>query len=225
MTPIAEPPVLSPPALVVERLGRARPLSDKVWAALSPLDRYALCKVTSKKNEERIARAYDEIVGPSGVSTHLRPQGGVHMVSISDKVPSLRIAKAESWIQMSQAAYERLVRHDAPKGDVLGTARLSGIMATKKTADLIPLCHPLSLQHAEIDFEESSTDFKLRVVCTVTVEGKTGVEMEAMVGASVAALTVYDMLKSIDRGMQIGPTRLLEKSGGRSGTFSREEER
>lgn len=144
------------------------------------------------------------------------------MVSISEKTPSLRRAKAECWVKMSAGAFERLVGKSAPKGDVLGTARLAGIMAIKKTSDLIPLCHPLALQHAEIDFEELPAKNQLRVICSVAVEARTGVEMEAMVGANIAALTVYDMMKSVDRGMELGPTRLLEKSGGRSGTFSRE---
>lgn len=224
MAPVAEPSELTPPDHVLERLGPTRPLPEKVWQSLSALDRYALAKVTDKKNEERLRLAYEEIVGKSSVSTHVRPQGGVVMVAISEKPVSLRRARAESWIKMSATAYHRLIGATAPKGDVLGTARLAGIMATKKTADIIPLCHPLALQHAEIDFEEHADDFKLRVLCAVTVEAKTGVEMEAMVGASVAALTVYDMLKSIDRGMELGPTRLLEKSGGRSGTFTRGDE-
>lgn len=220
--PQDDPSELSPPEALQQRLGAARPLSEKVWQALSPLDRYALSKVSSRKNEERMAAAYDEIIGQSAFSTHLRPQGGVHMVSISEKTPSLRRAKAECWVTMSRDAFLRLMKREAPKGDVLGTARLAGIMATKKTSDLIPLCHPLALQHAEVDFEEFPGEQKLRVLCSVTVEARTGVEMEAMVGANIAALTIYDMLKSVDRSMELGPTRLLEKSGGRSGTFSRE---
>jgi cyclic pyranopterin phosphate synthase len=221
VTPVDDPPEEAPPTEVLERLGAARPLPAKVWQALTPLDRYALVKVIGKKNEERIQAAYDEIIGQSATSTHVRPQGGVHMVSISEKTPSLRRAQAECWVAMNPSAYARLIHAAAPKGDVLGTARLAGIMATKKTSDLIPLCHPLALQHAEIDFEEFPEESRLRVLCSVTVEARTGVEMEAMVGANVAALTVYDMLKSVDRGMEIGPTRLLEKSGGRSGVFSR----
>jgi len=122
---------------------------------------------------------------------------------------------------MTRVAYERLITQTSPKGDVLGTARLAGIMATKRTSDLIPLCHPLALHHVDVSFEEISTEAKIRVVCFVEVEARTGVEMEALVGANIAALTIYDMLKSIDREMVVGPARLLEKSGGRSGTFTR----
>lgn len=224
LEPEGDPPENAPPKSVEARLGDARPLSDKVWQSLSPLDRYALSKVTGRNNEERIQAAYDEIIGQSAVSTHLRPKGGVHMVSISEKAVSRRRAKAECWVKMSPEAFERLMKSETPKGDVLGTARLSGIMATKRTSDLIPLCHPLALEHAEIDFEEYPRENKLRILCSVTVEARTGVEMEAMVGANLAALTVYDMLKSIDRKMELGPTRLLEKSGGRSGTFTQESE-
>jgi cyclic pyranopterin phosphate synthase len=174
-------------------------------------------------NPERTEGAYREIVGMSAHSTHLRPQGGVHMVSISAKEATQRRAIAECWIGMSEIAFARLVSESGPKGDVLGTARLAGIMATKRTSDLIPLCHPLALQHVEVDFAPVAAIFKVRVTCAVEVEGKTGVEMEAMVGANVAALTIYDMLKSIDRTMEIGPCRLLKKSGGRSGTFERSE--
>lgn len=222
--PEGDPPEDVPPGFVQARLGEARPLSDKVWQSLSPLGRYALSKVTSRKNDERVQAAYDEIVGQSAVSTHLRPKGGVHMVSISEKAVSRRRAKAECWVKMSPDAFERLIKAETPKGDVLGTARLAGIMATKRTSDLIPLCHPLALEHAEIDFEEYPQESKLRILCSVTVEARTGVEMEAMVGANLAALTVYDMLKSVDRKMELGPTRLLEKSGGRSGTFTQESE-
>jgi cyclic pyranopterin phosphate synthase len=224
LTPEGDLSDRSPPDSVRARLGAARPLSDKMWQSISPLDRYALSKVTGRHNEERIQGAYDEIVGQSAVSTHVRPAGGVHMVSISEKTVSRRRAKAECWVKMSPDAFERLMRAEAPKGDVLGTARLAGLMAAKRTADLIPLCHPLALEHAEIDFEEYPEEKRLRILCSVTVEARTGVEMEAMVGANLAALTVYDMLKSIDRKMELGPTRLLEKSGGRSGTFTQESE-
>lgn len=124
---------------------------------------------------------------------------------------------------MQPTALERLLSGEGPKGDVLSTARLAGIMATKKTSDLIPLCHPLALQHVEVDFEPDRERGKVRVTCRAEVDAKTGVEMEAMVGANVAALTIYDMLKSVDRSMEIGPSRLIYKAGGRSGTFERSE--
>jgi cyclic pyranopterin phosphate synthase len=141
------------------------------------------------------------------------------MVSIAEKATTQRRATAECWITMSRETLARLSSDDSPKGDVLSTARLAGIMATKRTSDLIPLCHPLALQHVEVDFESDDSAGTVRITCTVEVEAKTGVEMEAMVGANVAALTIYDMLKSLERGMTIGPCRLLHKSGGRSGPF------
>ena len=146
------------------------------------------------------------------------------MVSISDKQETMRRARAESSVTMSRTAYDRLTQADVPKGDVLGTARLAGIMATKKTAEWIPLCHPLALQHVDIEFSLDPEGARLHVGCTVEVFARTGVEMEAMVGVSAAALTVYDMLKSLDRALTIGPTRLVEKTGGRSGHFLRMDE-
>lgn len=218
--PAAEPSEVEIPAEVKDKLGAERPLSVELWSKLSPLDRYALAKVCSRSNQQRIQGAYQEIVGARVVSTHLRPQGGVHMVSVVEKEPTVRKASAECWLSMSQMALEKLLSASGPKGDVLGTARLAGIMATKRTSEMIPLCHPLMLEHAEVDFETQRQSARLRIVCTVAVRARTGVEMEAMMGAHVAALTVYDMLKSIDRGMQVGPGRLLHKSGGRSGVYS-----
>ncbi len=220
ITPVDDPDPHRVPEELKRVLGPDRPLSDKVWIGLTPLERYALVKVAQKNKPTRVEACYQEIIGAQQVSTHLRPQGGVRMVSISQKAETARQAQAESWVTMSSEAYNRLVRSDIPKGDVLGTARLAGIMATKKTADLIPLCHPLALQHAEVDFEHHPQEARLRVLCSVEVYGRTGVEMEAMVGASTAALTIYDMLKSLDRALSIGPTRLIAKSGGRSGNFS-----
>jgi cyclic pyranopterin phosphate synthase len=217
--PTEDPPVDTPPTNLVEVLGPQRPVPDNVWALLSPLDRYVLCKVASRGNPERIESAYREIVGQSAHSSHIGPRGGVRMVSVSQKQPTARRALAESWVSMSREAFERLEGASSPKGDVLGTARLAGILGAKRTADLIPLCHPLSLTHAEVRFESHAAEHRVRVLAEVEVIDRTGVEMEAMVAASTAALTIYDMLKSIDRSMSIGPTRLLEKSGGRSGRF------
>lgn len=218
-----EPERTSVPESLRKALGAAHLLSDKVWETLSPLDRYVLAKVASSKKTQRLEKAFEEILGASTLSTHLRPEGGVRMVRVSDKEPTLRRAVAESWLKLSESAFTKLKDAGSKKGDVLSVARVAGISATKKTSDLIPLCHPLSLEHAEIDFIEHADSLRLQVLCTVTVRARTGVEMEALVGASVAALTVYDMLKSIDRGMTLGPTVLLEKSGGRSGDFVRSE--
>lgn len=214
-----EPSADQVPSDVLAAFGPHRPIPEKVWQGLTPLDRYALSKVARKPRPERLDGAHREIVGGASVSTHVRPEGGVHMVSISGKSATQRRAVAECWVTMSPESLARMNAQDSPKGDVLSTARLAGIMATKRTSDLIPLCHPLALQHAEIDFESYPSQGRVRVTCSVEVEAKTGVEMEAMVGANVAALTIYDMLKSLEREMTIGPCRLLHKSGGRSGTF------
>jgi molybdenum cofactor biosynthesis protein MoaC len=216
---VEDPPADAAPGILLEQLGPERPVPDNVWALLSPLDRYVLCKVASRGKPERLEAAYREIVGQSAHSSHVGPRGGVRMVSVSQKEPTARRAIAESWVTMSQEAFARLESASSPKGDVLGTARLAGIMGAKRTSDLIPLCHPLSLTHAEVRFESHAGEHRVRVLAEVEVIDRTGVEMEAMVAASTAALTIYDMLKSIDRSMSIGPTRLLEKSGGRSGHF------
>jgi len=217
--PQEDPPHHEVPTAVAQALGPERPIPDAVWAALSPLDRYALAKVCAKSSEERVSGAYREIVGHSALSSHVAPAGGIRMVDVSAKPNSRRRATAGTSINLGSVAYQRLVTADVPKGDVLGTARLAAILAAKRTSDLIPLCHPVPLTHVEVTFEADDAKQTLDITCSAETVGPTGVEMEALVGASVAALTVYDMLKSIDRGLSVGPTRLLEKSGGRSGDF------
>jgi cyclic pyranopterin phosphate synthase len=143
------------------------------------------------------------------------------MVGISLKVASERRAAAESRVRMNAATLGRLLRADAPKGDVLGTARLAGIMAAKRTPDLIPLCHPVKLTRVDVALTTDAVAHAVLVRVTVEAFDRTGVEMEALTAASVAALTVYDMLKAFDRGMQLGPTLLLAKSGGIRGDFQR----
>jgi cyclic pyranopterin monophosphate synthase len=202
-------------------LGTSRPISPALWSALSPLDRYALLKVASRGKPERLEAAYSEIVGHSALSTHLGPQGGARMVDVSQKTASHRIAVAETRVTMSADAFARVKAATVPKGDVLGTARLAGIMAAKRTAELIPLCHPLALTKLELGFELDDAASAIAVRATVEAFDRTGVEMEALTAVSVAALTVYDMLKGIDRAMEIGPTRLVTKSGGRTGDFAR----
>lgn len=217
---------LIPPQLE-SALGPHGALPLKVWQALTPLDRYALVKVEARGrlrgDPTRLFAAYNEIVGASALSTHLSSDGTPRMVRVTHKPETERRAVAESFVTMSEAAFAALARSDTPKGNVLEVARLAGIMGAKKTSDLIPLCHPLSLSHVTVSLapvpEKPGT---LRITCETEVRAGTGVEMEAMVGASTAALTVYDMLKGIDRSMSIGPTRLLEKSGGQSGLFVRD---
>lgn len=147
--------------------------------------------------------------------THIDSQGTARMVDVGSKAASERVAVASGRIAMSADALEAIRAGNAPKGDVLGTARIAGIMAAKRTGELIPLCHPLALDAVNVDFafEEGA----IRATATASLTGKTGVEMEAMVAVSTALLTIYDMAKSIDKGMVIEEVRLIEKRGGKSG--------
>jgi cyclic pyranopterin monophosphate synthase len=219
--PVVDPLQVHVPPELALKLGDARPLSDSLWATLSALDRYVLVKLASSSRSNRLDDAYREIVGHSASSPHIAPQGGVRMVDVSPKAETERRAVAESVVKLGDRALERLLSADAPKGDVLGTARVAGIMGAKRTSDLIPLCHPIPLSHVGVDLTVDRPAGTLTVRATVIATARTGVEMEAMVAASAAALTVYDMLKAFDRGIEIGPTRLLEKSGGRTGDFRR----
>ena len=221
MPPVLDPTPVAPDDAVVAAFGSARPIPAGSWSALSPLDRYALAKVAHGKNAERLAQAYAEIIGQSAFSSHVAPGGGVRMVGVGGKQPSLRRAEAESRVSMNAEAFERVSNHSAPKGDVLGTARVAAIMAAKRTAELIPLCHPLSLTKVDVQLSLDPAAYAVDVAVVVECFDRTGVEMEALTAASVAALTVYDMLKAFDRAMEIGPTRLTQKSGGRSGDYQR----
>lgn len=151
--------------------------------------------------------------------THLNERGEARMVDVSEKAATSRTAVAEGFIAMAADTLALIERGDAKKGDALATARLAGIMAAKRTHELIPLCHPLLLTKVTVDLEPTSDPAGVRITAEVKVNGQTGVEMEALTAVSVACLTVYDMLKAVDRGMTIGPIRLLEKSGGRSGVW------
>lgn len=146
------------------------------------------------------------------------------MVNVSDKPITARLAQASGLVRMLPETAKLIQDRKVAKGDVLEVARLAGIMAAKRTADLIPLCHPLALESIEISFAFPDDDL-LEIVATVRITGKTGVEMEALVAVSTAALTVYDMCKSVDRDMTIERIRLEQKSGGRSGTFHRQDRR
>lgn len=147
------------------------------------------------------------------------------MVDVSEKAETVRIATAEGHVKMAAETLALIPQGDARKGDVIGTARLAGIMAAKRTADLIPLCHPLMLTKVTVEIEEDTTLPGLRVTATAKLTGKTGVEMEALTAVSVACLTIYDMAKAVDKTMEIGGIRLLEKSGGKSGDFRHPEAR
>jgi cyclic pyranopterin phosphate synthase len=151
--------------------------------------------------------------------THLNTKGEAHMVDVSGKDVTGRTAVAEGFVAMAPDTLALITKESAQKGDVLATARLAGIMAAKRTHELIPLCHPLLISKVTVELAASEAPAGVRVTAEVKVTGQTGVEMEALTAVSVACLTVYDMLKAADRGMVIGPIRLLEKSGGRSGTW------
>ena len=151
--------------------------------------------------------------------SHLNARGEAHMVDVSDKAVTSRTATAEGFVTMAPATLDMILDGSAPKGDVLATARIAGIMGAKKTADLVPLCHPLALSKVTVDFTPDRDNARLRVEATVKVDGKTGVEMEALTAVTVACLTLYDMCKAADRAMSFAGIRLIEKTGGRSGTF------
>jgi cyclic pyranopterin monophosphate synthase len=155
--------------------------------------------------------------------THLAETGQAHMVDVSEKPATDRTARAEGRIVMRADTLDLAIQGNAKKGDVFATARIAGIMAAKKTADLIPLCHPLALTKVTVDIVPDAALPGVRVMAEAKVTGQTGVEMEALTAVSVACLTVYDMLKAADRTMRIEGITLIEKSGGRSGHFHRDD--
>ena len=220
-------------------------LAGSPWQSLGPaaptlgMQRRSFC--LSRRLQEDQKRAAD---GPR--LTHVSEYGDAHMVSISDKAPSSRRAVAACTVRFSGEAAPRLIRdNQMRKGDVLGVARVAGIMAAKRTADLIPLCHPVAISHAAVDLDVvapapaaaagaegpgSSTqgqghglgEWRVEVRATVTCDGKTGVEMEALTAAATAALTVYDMCKAVDKGMVVEGLRVVLKEGGKSGRWEME---
>ena len=151
--------------------------------------------------------------------THLGRRGEARMVDVSAKAVTERVAVAEGRVLMAPATLDLVLRGDAKKGDVLGAARIAGILAAKKTHELIPLCHPLAISKVEVDIAPEHDPSGLRVRSTVKVAGQTGVEMEALTAVAVACLTIYDMVKAVERGMRIDGVRLIEKRGGKSGHF------
>ncbi len=150
---------------------------------------------------------------------HFDEKGRARMVDVSGKAPTLRRARAEAVVQLGPDLLAEVQALGLEKGDVLGVARLAGIAAVKKTSDLIPLAHPLAVHHAAVEFDADPAEGSIRVVCTVQAHERTGVEMEAMTGATVAALTIYDMCKGRDKAISVERVRLLHKSGGKSGTY------
>jgi cyclic pyranopterin phosphate synthase len=157
--------------------------------------------------------------------THFNEEGRAKMVDVSDKKETVRTAIAHSSITVNKEIYEQITQNKNKKGDVLAVAQVAGIMACKKTADIIPMCHPIPLTGVNISFKWDTTDdrYHLLITSSVKTKGHTGVEMEALTAASVCALTVYDMCKAVDKGMVIGQTYLVEKTGGKNGDFRRED--
>jgi cyclic pyranopterin monophosphate synthase len=151
--------------------------------------------------------------------THVDPEGRARMVDVTEKSETVRIARAEAFVEMSATTVKLLRDRVLPKGNPVEVARIAGIQAGKKTSELIPLCHPLPLTHLDVSIEV--TDGGARIEAVARTKAETGVEMEAMTAASVAALTLYDMCKAAEKGISIGPVRLLEKSGGKSGHWTR----
>jgi molybdenum cofactor biosynthesis protein MoaC len=237
MEAAAEPSATAVPLELREALGSARPLEDARWRELRPLDRYALLK--SAVRPEKLARAYAEIAAqivrmrrnPPGAPvaeavrlsdlTHLTGTGEAHMVDVGAKTATARRAVASSVVRTTPQVIEAIAGGGVAKGDVLGVARVAGILASKRTPELIPLCHPVHTTSAAIEFEPDGLRGELRVRATVEAFDRTGVEMEAMVAASIASLTIYDMIKSADRWATIDAARLEEKSGGKCGTVTR----
>ncbi|MBY0531170.1 MAG: cyclic pyranopterin monophosphate synthase MoaC [Xanthobacteraceae bacterium] len=154
--------------------------------------------------------------------THIGADGAARMVDVSGKEATARAATAEGFVRMSKATLDLVLSGNAKKGDVLGAARIAGIMAAKKTSELIPLCHPLLLSKVEVDISPDNALPGLVVRATVKITGQTGVEMEALTAVSVACLTIYDMVKAAEKSMRIEGIRLLEKSGGKSGDYRAE---
>lgn len=155
--------------------------------------------------------------------THIDPNGQISMVDVGDKSATQRTARARGRISMSRNAFTAIMAGTVAKGNVLATARIAGIMAAKKTADTIPLCHPLPITHVTLEFFPDEASASIEAEASVKVDGKTGVEMEAIHAVSIALITIYDMAKAIDKGMTITDIRLLEKTGGKSGRFVRAE--
>lgn len=156
--------------------------------------------------------------------THFDKSGNAHMVDVGEKQATSRVAIAEGFISVSEQTFETIMSGTAKKGDVLGVARIAGIMAAKRTSDIIPLCHPISLTKCNIEFNPDKEKSKIYCICETACTGQTGVEMEALHAVSAALLTIYDMCKAIDRGMIIENIQLVKKSGGASGTWIRTED-
>jgi len=192
------------------------------WPGLPRLARFALRHLSRRGDADKLAVAFDEVVGRALQLTHLDAKGAAHMVDVSSKTATKRRAVAQARVTMLPETARLVLDHAGPKGDVLACARIAAIMASKRTSELIPLCHPIALSHVALELEVDADLGHVTIVATTETLDRTGVEMEAMVAASVAALTIYDMLKAVERGIAIENVVLLEKEGGRSGHYRRE---
>ncbi len=219
--PKSEPDESRPPPELSQALGTARPLDVPTWRLLHPLDRYTLVKVASKP--EKLGLAYEYIVGTP--FSHVTHAGDARMVQVAEKGETRRRAVASACVRTTRGVVDAIAGGTTAKGDVLAVARVAGILAAKRTPELVPLCHPVRTTHAAIDFEPNAARGELRVRATIEAVDRTGVEMEAMMAASVASLTVYDMIKSADRWATIEGVQLEAKSGGKSGDVRRPPER
>jgi cyclic pyranopterin phosphate synthase len=223
--PESEPDPENVPPSVAIGLGHTRPIDTQRWRALRPLDRYALAKYAGKP--DKLARAYAEILGVP--LTHIDARGAARMVDVGAKPETARGATATCRVVTTRAVVEAIASGGAAKGDVLAAARIAGILAAKRTSELIPLCHPVRTTRASVDFEldpgSAGGSGVVRVRASVEAVDRTGVEMEAMVAASIAGLTIYDMIKSADRWATLDAVRLEAKHGGKSGDVKRPGER
>ncbi len=176
-----------------------------------------------RDTEDVVMSGSGEEKSPEGL-THLDGRGRARMVDVSGKPVTVREALARARVTMKPSTLRLIVSGEVEKGDVLAVARVAGIMAAKKAGELIPMCHPIAVTSVQIDFQVDESESSITVLVTVRTRDRTGVEMEALTGAAVAALTIYDMCKAVDRSMTVTDLQLLRKEGGRSGTFVREEE-
>jgi cyclic pyranopterin phosphate synthase len=199
--------------------------SPRQWKRGVPLSILSQPKATYRQARlftSSSRRLTEDTKGQKPKLTHLSESGSAHMVSISDKTPTKRVATAKCTVRFSNpSAIELIKQNQMKKGDVLGVARVAGIMASKRTPDLIPLCHPIAISHVSVEAEISldTEEARIEITATVSCDGKTGVEMEALTAASTAALTVYDMCKAVDKGMVIEGLRVVLKEGGKSGRW------
>lgn len=196
-------------------------MSDARWRELSRLERFALRHLVRRNKPQRLGEALAEIAPAR--PTHLDERGDARMVDVGDKGVTHRTAIAAARVRMRPETLRLVQDEGAPKGDVLAAARIAGIMGGKRTSELVPLCHPIHLDRLVIDFEVAAEAGTIEIRATADAHDRTGVEMEAMTAASIAALTIYDMLKGVERGIVIEEVVLLEKRGGRSGHYRRGE--